>query len=73
MSSKSTVNPDHYKVGGRDRPDDAARARRDMPRAGKKPRRRKGDPAPPNLIPGAPPVGEEPPADKGSEGPADRR
>lgn len=72
MSGKNNVNPDHYKVGGRDRPDDAARARRAMPRTGKA-RRRKGDPAPPNLIPGAPPVGEAPPADKEGEGSADRR
>lgn len=72
MSSKNNVNPDHYKAGGRDRPDDAARARRDVPPTGK-PRRRKGDPAPPNLIPGAPPVGESPPSDTEREGGAGRR
>ena len=27
MSKKSNVHPDHYKTDGRDRPDDAARAR----------------------------------------------
>ena len=27
MSKKSNVHPDHYKTAGRDRPDDAARAR----------------------------------------------
>lgn len=27
MSKKSNVHPDHYKTGGRDRPDDAAAAR----------------------------------------------
>ena len=27
MSKKSNVHPDHYKTGGRDRQDDAARAR----------------------------------------------
>ena len=72
MSSKNNVNPDRYKVGGRDRPDDAARARRDVPPTGKS-RRRKGDPAPPNLIPGAPAVGESSATDKDSEGDADRR
>lgn len=56
MSRKSNVHPDHYKVAGRDRPDDAARARRTGPPTGKA-RRRKGDPPAPNLIPGAPPVG----------------
>jgi hypothetical protein len=68
MSSKNNVNPDHYKTAGRDRPDDLARARRDVPPTGK-PRRRKGDPAPPNLVPGAPPVGESPAdnADSGGE------
>jgi hypothetical protein len=58
MSRKNNVNPDHYKVAGRDRPDDNARARKDVPPTGGKAHRRKGDPAPPNLIPGAPAVGE---------------
>jgi hypothetical protein len=34
MSGKNNVNPDHYKVAGRDRPDDAARARRAPPAPG---------------------------------------
>jgi hypothetical protein len=42
MSGKNNVNPDHYKVAGRDRPDDLARARREVPPTGKPPRR-KGD------------------------------
>jgi hypothetical protein len=61
MSRKNNVNPDYYKVAGRDRPNDdvppAARPVADEP----PPRRRKkGDGPPPNLIPGAPPVGERP-------------
>jgi len=54
MSSKNNVNPDHYKVAGRDRPNevlppgpvapDAKRASREKPA--------------PNHIPGAAPVGE---------------
>jgi hypothetical protein len=66
MSGKNNVNPDRYKVAGRDRPDDRARARRETPPTGKAPRR-KGDPAPPNLIPGAPPVGQRPAANRGDE------
>jgi hypothetical protein len=73
MSSKNNVNPDHYTVAGRDRPDDAARARREVPPTGGKGRRRKGAPPPPNLIPGAPPVGESTPGDQASEGDDDRR
>lgn len=65
MSRMNNVNPDRYKVAGRDRPDDVARARRDVPPTGK-PRRRKGDPA-------LPPVGESPPANRNSAGEAERR
>jgi hypothetical protein len=72
MSGKNNVNPDHYKVAGRDRPDEAARARRERPTTGK-PRRRKGDPPAPNLIPGAPPVGSAPDSGTESEGDAERR
>jgi hypothetical protein len=61
MSSKNNVNPDHYKVAGRDRQDDSARARRETPPTGK-PHRKKGDPAP-NPIPGAAPAGETPAGD----------
>lgn len=62
MSGKNNVNPDYYKLAGRDRASDdvpaAARAAGgDAPPAR---RRKKGDGPPPNLIPGAPPVGERP-------------
>ena len=72
MSGKNNVNPDHYKVAGRDRVDDAARARRESPPAGK-PRRHKRDAPPSNFIPGARPVNEPPAADEPSEGDAGRR
>jgi hypothetical protein len=72
MSRKSNVNPDHYKVAGRDRPDDIARARREVPPTGGKPRRKKGDPAS-NFIPGAAPVDASPKVDNESGGKADRR
>jgi len=71
MSSKNNVNPDHYKVAGRDRQDDGARARRETPPTGK-PRRKKGDPVP-NRIPGAAPAGETPAADDTREEQPDRR
>jgi hypothetical protein len=56
MSGKNNVNPDHYKTGGRDRPNEsrAPGPRVAAPRAGEKPRRA-------NFIPGALPVGEAPP------------
>lgn len=63
MSGKNNVNPDHYKVAGRDRPDDLARARRELPPTGK-PRRKKGDP---------PPVGGWPRGRDKSGDEADRR
>jgi hypothetical protein len=72
MSSKNNVNPDHYKVAGRHRQDDSARARREMPPTGKA-RRKKGDPAPPNFIPGAAPAGEPSAGDDERGGPSDRR
>jgi hypothetical protein len=53
MSGKNNVNPDHYKVAGRDRQDDKARARRESPPTGKS-HRKKGDSAR-NFIPGAAP------------------
>ena len=71
MSGKNNVNPDHYKVAGRDRQDDSARARTETPPTGTS-RRKKGDP-PPNFSPGAAPVHEMPPAnDKESGDRADR-
>ena len=57
MSSKNAVNPDHYKVAGRDRQGEAIAAR---------PKPRAGAPTPgglgrgENFIPGAAPVGEAP-------------
>jgi len=60
VSRKNNVNPDYYKLAGRDRPNEdvpPAPAAADAP----PPRRRKkGDGPPPNLIPGAPPVGVRP-------------
>jgi hypothetical protein len=62
MSSKNNVNPDHYKTGGRDRAGDDVPA--GTPRVSGSKRspaaRKKGGGPPPNLIPGAPPVGERP-------------
>ena len=71
MSSKNNVNPDHYKVAGRDRQDDSARARRETPPTGK-PHRKKGDPAR-NLIPRAAPAGETPAGDDERGEQPDRR
>ena len=51
MSGKNNVNPDHYKVAGRDKQDDSARARRETPPT-RKPHLMKGDPAS-NFIRGA--------------------
>jgi hypothetical protein len=65
VSRKNNVNPDYYKTAGRDRPnEDVPPVAR--PTTGEPPsrRRKKGDGPPPNLIPGAPPVGERPPADE---------
>ncbi|HXU87767.1 MAG TPA: hypothetical protein VFQ62_02865 [Methylomirabilota bacterium] len=72
MSGKNNVNPDHYKIAGRDRPDDQARARRQTAPAGDA-RRKKGDEPPANFIPGAAPVGEAPADDEDGEEQADRR
>ena len=72
MSGKNNVNPDHYKIAGRDRPDDTARARRETPPTGGG-RRKKGNERPPNFIPGAAPVGETPAEDDEGEEQAGRR
>ena len=69
MSGKNNVNPDHYKVAGRDRQDDRAPARRESPPP-EKPHRKKGESAP-NFIPGAAPVNK--PADDASGDRAKRR
>ena len=71
MSGKNNVNPDQYKVAGRDRQDDIARARRETSPIGK-PRRKKGVPAP-KLIPGAAPGGRAPEPDPARGDDADRR
>ena len=58
MSSKNAVNPDHYKVAGRDRQGESIAAR-PKPRASAP---IPGGPGPgQNFIPGAAPVGEGPP------------
>ena len=63
MSGKNNVNPDHYKVAGRDRPNevlaDVPRAPGDSPHLAAAKGRRA-----PNFIPGALPVGEAPPPPK---------
>jgi hypothetical protein len=51
MSGKNNVNPDHYKVAGRDRQDDIARARRETPPPGKA--RKKGYARPAGETPAA--------------------
>ena len=71
MSGKNNVNPDHYKVAGRDKQYDSARARRETPPT-RKPPRKKGDPAS-NFIPGASPVHEPPATTDDSEESRDRR
>jgi hypothetical protein len=59
MSRKNNVNPDYYKVAGRDRPnEDVPPATRPAADDAPPRRRKKGDGPPPNLIPGVPPVGE---------------
>ena len=59
MSSKNNVNPDHYKVGGRDRPNESIPPGNDgdpkLEAKAKKAKRSKGAP---NFVPGAAPVGE---------------
>ena len=63
MSSKNNVNPDHYKVAGRERPNEAIKPEhtgRDVETENKRrPKKRT-----PNLIPGAAPVGESPKKDE---------
>ena len=71
MSGKNNVNPDHYKVAGRDKQDDIARARRETPATAKS-RRKKGDRAP-NFIPGAAQVNDAPAAGDESEEQGNRR
>jgi hypothetical protein len=62
MSSKNNVNPDHYKTSGRDRAgDDVPAGAPRAPATKRSPSARKKGAGPrPNLIPGAPPVGERP-------------
>ena len=65
MSKGNNVNPDHYKVAGRDRPNEDIKPEhtgRDIETENK---RGHGKPQP-NLIPGGAPVGESPEA-KGDE------
>ena len=65
MSRKNNVNPDHYKLAGRDRPnEDVPPSARNAPADVPPRRRKKGDGPSPNLIPGAPPVGERPAAEE---------
>ena len=65
MSRKNNVNPDYYKLAGRDRPnEDVAPPARSTSADAPSRRRKKGDGPSPNLIPGAPPVGERPAEDE---------
>ena len=64
MSGKNNVNPDHYKVAGRDRPNEVIppeHANKDLESQNARPPKRRK--APPNFIPGAAPVGESPSAE----------
>jgi hypothetical protein len=61
MSRKNNVNPDHYKVAGRARPNEVIppeHANRDPETINKR-----GAKGTPNFIPGGAPVGESPAAD----------
>jgi hypothetical protein len=65
MSRKNNVNPDHYKVAGRDRPNEVIppeHATRDPETINKRGRKRA------NFIPGAPPAGESAKDDRGKDG-----
>ena len=53
MSGKNNVNPDHYKVAGRDRPNETL-----LPEAHAKDGARGKRASRPNFIPGAVPVGK---------------
>ncbi len=61
MSSKNNVNPDHYKVAGRDRPNEV-NPDKPKPVADDDGKAKRGKPAA-NFIPGAAPVGESPPGE----------
>ena len=60
MSNKNRVNPDHYKVAGRDPQGEDVTTELNRQLFGRDVARRRRGPA--NLIPGALPVGEAPPA-----------
>jgi len=65
VSRKNNVNPDYYKVAGGDHVNEDASPTTKAEAGSPAPRRRKkGDGPPPNLIPGAPPVGERPEPDE---------
>jgi hypothetical protein len=64
MSSKNNVNPDHYKVAGRDRPNEHLEPEhtgRDIEAENKRPAKGRRSR---NFIPGAAPVGESPETDE---------
>ncbi len=54
MSGKNNVNPDHYRIAGRDRPNETLRPRTLKPDPAPPARAGKKRPAAPNFIPGAP-------------------
>lgn len=61
MSSKNNVNPDHYKVAGRDRTNETIPPGNDGdPKTEAKAKQAKHGKPPSNFIPGAAPVGETP-------------
>ena len=72
MSGKNNVNPDHYKVAGRDRPNETLPPGNDgdVDMTAKPGRQGKRGKARRNFIPGAAPVGESPA--KPEEGTADQ-
>ena len=71
MSGKNNVNPDHYKVAGRDRPNEVLVSELHVPADSAYLPPAKGRRAP-NFIPGALPVGEAPPPRKRASKPAAR-
>ena len=67
MSRKNNVNPDHYKVAGRDRPNEDLKPQHTGHDVESENRRAgRGKPAP-NFIPGAARVGESPEAKENDE------
>jgi hypothetical protein len=58
MSKKNNVNPDHYKVAGREHMDERLNQQRDSQMLAKS-KQTRSKPGSRNFIPGAAPVGEQ--------------